>query len=389
MQVGLALVLGIGAGLMLRSVWNLQRVDPGFDPRGVLAFRLQTTSKYRVLTTGIPYLQQVTERFAALPGVTAVGAIGHLPMSGYSWTHPTSTGRSCRRPPGESAPRVAWRFIWGDYFEAMRIPLTMGRRFADTDTAGAPPVAIVNETLATRFFGGAAAALGQRLVQRAAGGPATHVVEIVGVVRDVRHDGLERAPRPRDHPAAGPDLHVPDALRGADRGRPRDARGAGARGGVCGRRHRARSADLQSLPSLLASSLGRPRLLALLLSVFAAIGVLLSVVGLYGVVAVRVRQREREIGIRMALGATAQHVAAGVVRHGLLQTAVGVLVGLPAAFGLTRFMESVVFGVTTRDPITFGALPVLLGAVAALACYLPARRAARVDPVVAIRTDGS
>ena len=121
-QIGLALVLGTGAGLMLRSVWNLQHVQPGFEPDGVLSFRVQTTSKYRALTTGIPYLQQVRERVRSLPGVTAVGGIGHLPMSGYSWTIPV---HRVDQPPAEgaSAPEVGWRFIWGDYLEAMRIPV--------------------------------------------------------------------------------------------------------------------------------------------------------------------------------------------------------------------------------------------------------------------------
>ena len=137
----------------------------------------------------------------------------------------------------------------------------------------------------------------------------------------------------------------------------------------------------------MAATLGRPRLLAVLLSVFAAAGVLLSVVGLYGVVALRVRQREREIGIRMALGATGRRVVGDVVRRGLLQAATGLLVGVPAALALSRFMEGLVFGVTPRDPLTFALLPLLLTVVAGAACYLPARRASRVDPVIAIRAE--
>jgi putative ABC transport system permease protein len=158
-QVALALVLGVGAGLMLRSMWNLQRVDPGFDPDGVLAFRVQTTSKYRSLGVELPYLQQARERLAALPGVTAVGAIGHLPMSRYSWS--IGVHRQDRPlAPGAGPPEVGWRFVWGDYFEAMRIPLVAGRRFTSADRTGALLVAVINESMARAFFGDPAAALG-------------------------------------------------------------------------------------------------------------------------------------------------------------------------------------------------------------------------------------
>jgi ABC-type antimicrobial peptide transport system permease subunit len=146
-------------------------------------------------------------------------------------------------------------------------------------------------------------------------------------------------------------------------------------------------ADLQSLPAVLADSLGRPQLLALLFSIFAVIGVLLSAIGLYGVVAVRVGQRMREMGIRMALGASPRSLARGVVGQGLGYAICGLLVGTPAAFVVARYMDSVIFGITARDPLTFVLLPLLLVAVTALACYLPARRAARVNPTIAMRAD--
>jgi putative ABC transport system permease protein len=384
-QVALAVVLGIGAGLMLRSMWQLQRVDPGFDANGVLAFRLQTTAKYRALTTGLPYLRQVGDRLQALPGVTAVGAIGHLPMSGYSWTLHVHRPE---QPPaaGQSGPLVGWRFVWGDYFEAMRIPLVAGRRFSASDTITAPPVALLNETLARSFFGDAAAAIGRRLVQKGGGRDGDTVVEVVGVVADVRHNSLDSPPvaelvRPLEQTFMFP-MHLvvradsdPAALAGAVR---RAAFEVDPTVPV---------ADLQPLPTLLAATLGRPRLLAVLLSVFAAAGVVLSVVGLYGVVAVRVRQREREIGIRLALGASAGTMAASVVGEGLRQAGAGLLVGVPAAYALTRLLDGMVYGVSPRDPLTFVVLPLLLAAVAAAACYLPARRAARVDPVVAMTAD--
>jgi putative ABC transport system permease protein len=384
-QVGLALVLGIGAGLMLRSVWNLQRIDPGFDPRSVLSFRLQTTSKYRALTTGIPYLRQVADRVRALPGVTAVGAIGHLPMSGYSWTIPV---HRIDTPPvdGASAPQVGWRFIWGDYLQAMRIPLKGGRAFTDADTSTAAPVAMVNETLARQFFGSPAAALGQRLVQKGGGTPGDTTVEIVGVVGDVRHNALNESPGPEFFRPLLQTFMFPMHVVARSSG---DAAGLAevVRQTAFDIDPTVPVADLQPLTTLLADTLGKPRLLALLLSLFAAVGVLQSVVGLYGVVAVRVRQREREIGIRLALGALPRWLALGVIRQGLGYAVAGMAVGMPAALALTRLMDSVVFGVTTRDPLTFGLLPVLLAVVTMVACYLPARRAARVDPVRVMKTD--
>ncbi len=382
-QVGLTLVLGIGAGLMLRSVWNLQHVDPGFDPAGVLTFRLQTTAKYRALTTGMPYMRQVTARVQALPQVTAVGAIGHLPMSGYAWTIPV---HRADQPPaaGTSARQVGWRFIWGDYLEAMRIPVMAGRRFTDADTTTAAPVAIVNETLAQAFFGSARAAIGQRLVQQGGSGPGKTTTEIVGVVADVRHHGLDQPPVPELFRPLLQTFMFPMHFVARTTGDPA-ALAAPLRRAAYEVDAAVPVADLEPLSTLLAGTLARPRLLALLLSVFAAVGVLQSVVGLYGVVAVRVRQREREIGIRMALGARPRAMALDVVRQGLGYAVAGVLVGLPAALGLSRFMESVVFGVTTRDPLIYGVLPVLLATVTMLACYLPARRAARVDPVTAMK----
>lgn len=384
-QVALALVLGVGAGLMLRSVWNLQQVNPGFDPSGVLTFRLQTTGRYRALSTGLPYLRQVTQRLEALPGVTAVGAAGHLPMSGYSWMIPV---RRADEPPapGAEVPQAGWRFVWGDYFRAMRMPLSVGRHFTDADTATTAPVVIINETLARRFFGEPGRALGQRIVQKGGGQPGDTLLDIVGVVGDVRHHGLHEPPPAEIYRPLAQTFMFPMSV---------VVRSSGTTGRLAAAVrlavHEVDStipvADLQPLGEMLAGTLSRPRLLALLLSVFAGVGLLLSVVGLYAVVALGVSQREREFGIRLALGASSRRIAAGVVARGLSYAAAGLAIGLPAAFALTRFMESVLFGVTTYDPLTFGVLPVLLAAVTAAASFLPARRAARVDPVVAMNAD--
>jgi putative ABC transport system permease protein len=223
-------------------------------------------------------------------------------------------------------------------------------------------------------------------VQHGGGRDGESVLQVVGVVGGVKYEGLDTPPHPEMFTPLEQAFMFPMHMVVRTAG---DAASLAApvRSALYDVDPAVPVADLQPLPRLMAATLGRPRLLAVLLSVFAAAGVLLSVIGLYGVVALRVRQREREIGIRMALGATGQRVVADVVGRGLLQAAIGMLVGVPPALALSRFMEGLVFDVTPRDPLTFALLPVLLTAVAAAACYLPARRAARVDPVIAIRTE--
>jgi putative ABC transport system permease protein len=384
LQIGLAVVLGIGAGLMLRTLWNLQRVDPGFDAPRVLTFRLQTTSRYRSLDDGLPYFEQVVARVGALPGVTHVGSIQHLPMTGYNWTavvHPVE------RPPapGATPPRAIWRFVGWDYFGAMGIPRRAGRLFTTGDGAGAPPVAIVNEAFARREYGGARAAIGRRLAIQA-GRSEREEAEIVGVTGDVRYESLEAAPGAELYRPLAQTYMFPMGVVVRAAGEP-GALARSVRDAVLAVDGAVPVADLQPLTALIAGTLGRPRLLALLLGVFAASGLVLSLVGVYGVVAYWVRQREREFGIRLALGAGPSRITRAVLRQGAICAAIGVAAGLPAAFALARLMDAVVFGVSTRDPLTFAALPILLVAAAGAACYLPARRAARVDPVVAMRTD--
>lgn len=384
-QIGLAIVLGIGSMLMLRSMWNLQRVDPGFDPANVLTFRLQTTSKYRSLSEGLPYLQQITERVKALPGVTDAGLIAHLPMSGYAWT---MAARRADRPlePGQQAPQAGWRFIHGDYFRTMRIPLKYGRVFTDADTTTAPAVAILNETLARRYFDEPSAAVGRTMILMSGRTGKEEPVEVVGVVGDVRHLGLDREPVPEVFRPFLQTYMFPMAMVVRTQGPPEQI-GAAVRQAAFEIDPVVPVAEMQPYTTMIAGTLGRPRLVSFLLTIFAAAGLALGLVGVYGVVAYRVRQREREIGIRLALGARPSEMAKTIVTQGALHAAAGVALGVPAAFFLSRVMASLLFGVTARDPLTFTALPVLIVAVTTLACYLPARRAARVDPVLAIKQD--
>jgi putative ABC transport system permease protein len=384
-QIALAVVLGIGAMLMLRSLWNLQRVDPGFTPANVLTFRLQTTSKYRALTNGLPYLEQVRERVAAIPGVADVGLAGHLPMSGYSWT---TNARRSDRPlaAGEQAPSVGWRFVHGDYFKAMRIPLRWGRPFSRADVTNSSPVAIVNETFARQYFDEPSTAVGRTLVVRSGRTGGDETVEIVGVAGDVRHRGLDRPAMPELFRPLTQTFMFPMAMVVSTQGPPEQI-AAAVRQAAFEIDPVVPVAELQPYTTMIAGTLGRPRLLSFLLTVFAGAGLLLGLVGVYGVVAYRVRQREREIGIRLALGAEPSRMAQGVFAQGVGHAAIGLAIGLPAAFFLSRVMSTVVFGITTRDPLTFTALPVGILLVTMAACYLPARRASRVDPVVAIRAD--
>src|SRR5688572_7449860 len=384
-QIALAVVLGIGSMLMLRSMWNLQRVNPGFDPNHVLTFRLQTTSKYRAMTTGYPYLQQMIDRVKAMPGVTNVALAAHLPMSGYSWT--TSARRSDRPvEPGQQAPQVGWRFVHGDYFQTLRIPLKYGRTFTDADNVKAPQVAILNETLARRYFGDAAAAVGQTLILMSGRTGEDEAVEVVGVTGDVRHLGLDREPIAELFRPFLQTFMFPMAMVVRTDGPPEQI-GAAVRQAAFEIDPVVPVAEMQAYTALIADTLGRPRLMGYLLTIFAGAGLALGLVGVYGVVAYRVRQREREIGIRLALGAMPKEVARRVMAQGAWHAIAGVAIGLPAAFFLSRVMASMLFGVTTRDPLTFTVLPISIVAVTTLACYLPARRAARVDPVLAIRQD--
>jgi predicted permease len=382
-QIALAVVLGIGAGLMLRTLWNLQRVDPGFTADNVLTFRLQTTSKRMNLTVGLTYFEQVLERIRPIPGVASVGAIQHLPMSGYNWT--ANVWRPERPPaPGAERPRAIWRFVGWEYFDTVGIAFRAGRAFTPNDQANTPAVAIVNEALARKEFGSAEAAIGRRLTSYSAGGE--QITEVVGVIRDVRYMSLDKPAEPEIYRPLAQTFMFPMAFVVKTTGDPASV-AAAVRQAAFQVDPMIAVAEMQPFTQLIAGSLGRPRLLALLLSVFAAVGLALGIVGVYGVVAYRVRQQEREFGIRLALGAPPDRIAGGVLRQGILYAASGIGIGIPAALVLTRLMESVLFGVTTHDMVTFATLPLAVTATTLLACFIPAWRAARVNPVTTMRAE--
>jgi ABC-type antimicrobial peptide transport system permease subunit len=258
--------------------------------------------------------------------------------------------------------------------------------FADTDLTNSAAVTIVNETFARQFFSDASAAVGRTVILRSGRTGQDEPVEIVGVVGDVRHISLDKAPLPEIFRPLTQTFMFPMAMVARTQGPPAQI-AAAVRQVAFDIDPVVPVAEMQPYTTLIAGTLGRPRLVGFLLTIFAAAGLALGLVGVYGVVAYRVRQREREIGIRLALGAEPSGMARTVVVQGFRYAVGGVALGVPAAFALARVMRSLLFGVTPSDPLTFAALPMLIVAITMLACYLPARRASRVDPVTAIRAD--
>jgi predicted permease len=383
-EVALTLVLVIGAGLMVRTLWSLSHVDAGFRAGGVLTLRVQPSGdRYNTNETRVQYVQAVLERLAALPGVQSTGMIHHLPLAGYAWyANVDLEGRA--RASNEAPLRAGWRVIEGDYFKTMGIPLVRGRAFSASDTRGAAPVVIVNEAFARAAWPGE-----DPIGQRFTAGNATRgstAVTVVGVVGDVRHVSLDARPEPelyRPH-AQTPMGAVTMALRTS--GDPLALAGL-ARQAVSAIDADVPISDVRSMDQVMSGSVARPRLIMSLLLVFAGVGVALGAVGVYGVIAYAVGERRREIGVRIALGAEPGRVAASVLAQGVRYAGAGVAIGLAGSLAVTRVMRTLVFGVSTTDPLTFGGLSVFLVAVAALASYLPARQAARTDPMVALRAD--
>ena len=378
-EVALAFVLVVGAGLMLRTLWNLSRVDPGFRSENVLTFSLQ---KPGGAATRQRYYLDVADRIRRIPGVRDVGAIHHLPLSGFSWYSDMEVeGRTLA--PGASPPRAGWRLILGDYFAAMGIPLLAGRSFESRDDTSSAPVAIVSQSLATRIWPGENA-VGKRFT--AGNATLRRPVTVVGIVGDVRHDALTGAPalelyRPATQQLAGAmqftvrtagdplasAATVRDAVRSIDPDVP--------------------IANMRSLDTVITQSVAGRRVVMSLLLVFAFVGVALGTVGVFGVVAFAVSQRTHEIGLRIALGAGTSSIARMVVWSGARYAVIGLVAGLLGALSLSRVMTGLVFGVGTTDPFTYGSLAVLLLVVVVLASLIPARRAARVEPMTVLRTD--
>jgi putative ABC transport system permease protein len=379
-EVALSLLLLAGAGLMIKSFWRLQQVDPGFNPQNLLSVEVTLpAARYPESQQRTAFFQQVLERVSTLPGVSAAAVVNSPPLSGRRNIdifpiegHPEPKGIS-------DAPLADFRLISPDYFRMMGIPMLQGRGFTEGDAQNTAKVTIVSQAFAIKF-GAGENMLGKRLRV----GNDWHTV--IGVVSDIRQSGLDEAAAPHvyvSYNQAGPTragllvrtttdpLSLVAAVRGQIQAVDRDQP----------------IYNVNTMSAMIAAAVAPRRLNLVLLGSFAALALALAAVGIYGVMANLVTQRTGEIGLRMALGAQQVDVLRLVIGRGLRLTLVGMAVGLGASFALMRLMASLLFGVSANDPFTFAAITVLLLLVALLACYMPARRATKVDPLVALRYD--
>ena len=383
-EVALALALTVGAGLLLRTFANLRSVEPGFETRNLLSFQISPRAKNYDTVAKINdlYLRGL-ERFRVLPGVEAVAVTNKLPLDAQFNFPYRLAGQS------EFAGAVQYRLITPDYFRVMRMAVREGRQFDQNDKIGTEPVVIVNEAFARRNFVGAEP-LGQQLCIGCEryGDPAMR--RIVGVVNDTKQRSLGE---PSPATVFIPLTQAPEGASGILRQSSFVLRTTGDPLLLSATiRSEMRQLDpslpvrnLTSMEQLLSRSIAPQRFNLSLLGLFSALGLLLAAVGIYGVMAYSVLQRTHEIGLRMALGAQGRDVLKLVVKQGMALALVGVAIGLVASFALTRLMKNLLFGVSATDPATLAGVALLLTSVALLACYIPARRATKVDPLVALR----
>ena len=386
-EVALSLVLLVGAGLLIRSFVRLLQVDPGFRSDHVMTVSIPLpVSRYPAAAQEAAFFQRLLERVRELPGVRSAGAVTDVPLFGGSSTGFDIEGRPLAKP--NERPMTDFRAASPGYFQTMGINLVAGRTFTPNDKADAPPVAVINKTMARRYFGkenpiGKRIGLSRPIDWR----------EIVGVVRDVRNYGLAEEVRPEVYL---PYLqNAPDYLAGSASWMVMVVRTEsdpiGCVAGIKAALHKIDPdqpvASIRPMTAYLKQSVAQRRFNMLLLAVFAGLALLLAAVGIYGVISYSVAQREREVGIRMALGAQTSDVLRLIVRQGMRPTLFGLIVGILAAIAITRFMRSLLFQVSAIDPLVFAAVALVLALVAAIACVIPARRAAHLDPVVALRSE--
>lgn len=380
-EVALAVVLTIAAGLMVQTLRKLQAVDPGFRAGNLLTLHVQpTTARFRDASVA-QYYHAVLERVRAVPGVRGAGAIQHLPFSGYSWNASLEVDGHAVAP-GARRPAAASRIVTPGYFAAMQQPLLAGREIEAADAARTD-VVVVNRALADRFFGSSDAAIGRGLRTRSNRGVGPRMT-IVGVVANVRHNALTSEPGSELYTSVGRNTIPAMMLAVRADGDPR-ALVPAVRDAIWSIDREVPLSDIQTMDGRIAASLGRPRLLLSLLGAFALVGLLLAIVGVYGVVAYSVTQRWRELGIMAALGAGRSRIVRGVVREALLHGTAGLAIGIPSALAASRLMRNVVWGVSPMDPVTYGSVIVATLVVVMAAAVVPALRAARIDPAGALK----
>jgi putative ABC transport system permease protein len=387
-EVALSLVLLVGAGLLGESFLLLSKVSPGFEPEHVLTTDLSLAkARYPKPEQQQAGFAEIVKRVAALPGVEAAAVIYPLPLAGDSNSGTfLIAGRPAVRP--EDKPTSNHRVISPDYFRALNIRLSRGRPFNERDAQDTPPVIIVNETFARRYFAGTEA-LGQHIIIEGERGdnavpPAR---EIIGIVGDVRHESLDTESGPEYYVpyTQAPEAYMSLVVRSAF-GNP-VAVAASVREAIKQMDKDQYVAAIQPMTKLVAESVARRRFNALLTGLFAVVALVLAAVGIFGVLNYTVAQRTQEIGLRVALGAQTRDVLRLVLGEGVRLILFGLALGLAASLALTRVLAGMLFGVTPTDPLTFVAVCFVLASVAMLACYVPARRATKVDPVVALRNE--
>jgi putative ABC transport system permease protein len=380
-EVSLSLVLLIGAGLLMKSYYRLWTVDPGFRSDHVLAFAVELTdSKYPQATQQAAFFERLLDRLRALPGVKAAGLCNSLPLSPRQrmMIGVQFEGQPAR--PSDQVQSIPSVSVSADYFRAMGIPIIRGRAFTERDDANAPKVLILNQTMAREFFPNADP-IGRRMVM---GQGANALASVVGVAGDVRNRGLDAQPQPAFFVpfSQDPDSAMEVALLTAVE--PASVATA-VRNAVAAIDPEQPAFDISTMDERLTASVAPRRFNLLLLASFALLAMLLASVGIYGVVSYAAVQRTHEVGVRMALGAQRRDVLKLVVEQGMVLLLIGIGVGLTGAFLLTRFLAGLLYGVRPTDSATFAAVSLLLAVVAIVACYIPARRATKVDPMVALR----
>jgi predicted permease len=381
-QVALSLMLLLGAGLLIRTLWKLLQVDPGFRAAGVLTMDVRLPgSKYPRAQVGAAYAE-LLERLGRLPGVAATGATQLLPIRRDPVSDSFQIEGRPMRFPGDLLP-AEYRVVTPGYFSAMQIPLLEGRFLAESDTETSQPVVVISERLARRYFP-QGSPLGRRITFSDPQKGPWHV--IVGVVRDIRNWGLAADPTPETYVSLrqNPKPVMTLIIRAEGDPLPLEA----------SVRAELRAFDQELIPEqvatmrqILSRSLAPRRLNLALIGALAALAVALAAGGLYSLIAYTVAQRTHEIGIRLALGAERGDILWLVLWQGFRLAAIGIALGLAGAVAATRALRSLLFGVSPTDPLTFVAAPLLLALVALLACWFPARRATRVAPLVALRVE--
>ncbi len=383
-EVALALVLLASAGLLIKSFLRMQAIDTGFNTDNVLTMVLRLpAAKYKTDPEVVTFFRNISDRVKTLPGVESAGIVNYLPLYGGlgAATGFTVEGRPPLPPGRDLSTNV--RVSDADYFKVMRIPLLRGRNFTDAETREVKSVVLISESLAQKYFPGEEP-LGQRVKVQMSEKPVP--AEIIGIVGDVRYDSLIDNAEPTTY-MPHPDLTYefmtlvirtsgdPTALAPAVQ---REVRSLDPEQPI---------SDVRTMNQVMAETVGRARFSTLLLGLFAALATVLAAVGIFGVMNYSLSLRTREIGLRMALGAQPAQVLVLMLRQGLSLTLIGTVIGLASAFALTRLLSSLLFGVTAADPATFGGIVVLLIIVSLIACYLPARRAMRIDPLIALRSE--